>query len=76
MHEGLKPFKCTVCDKAFAYPFHVKKHIEAVHDGKKPYLCTLCGISFADNGNLSQHIKAVHHGIKRRQIKRKKNMES
>ena len=35
MHEGKKPFHCTICDSSFRRNTHLTRHIASVHDGKK-----------------------------------------
>ena len=41
VHEGIKPFKCSVCDVKFANKQHLKKHIETIHEEIKPFKCTI-----------------------------------
>ena len=31
VHEGKKPFECTICDASFALKHHMKGHIASVH---------------------------------------------
>ena len=44
-HSGVKPYKCTHCNKAFTQQGHLKTH-ERIHSGVKPYNCTHCNKAF------------------------------
>ena len=35
VHEGIKEFKCTICDYETAQRVNLKAHIESVHEGIK-----------------------------------------
>ena len=41
VHEGIKPFKCSVCDVKFANKQNLKKHIETIHEGIKSFKRTM-----------------------------------
>ena len=67
VHEGIKTFKCSVCDVEFANNYNpqiqewyissfankqnLKKHVETVHEGIKPFKCSICDVKFAINYN-------------------------
>ena len=36
VHEGIKPFKCNICNYNAAQKWILKRHIESVHEGLKP----------------------------------------
>jgi len=63
-HEGIKQFKCIICDYETARNHNLKKHIESVHEGIKPFKCIICDYEFTKNSSLKKHIESVHEGIK------------
>ena len=34
VHEGIKPFKCEICDKTFSQKWNMKIHMKNVHKPK------------------------------------------
>ena len=42
VHRGKKPFKCNICDAAFARKQNLIGHIESVHGEMKPFKCNAC----------------------------------
>ena len=42
-HEGIKPFKCSICDAEFSNKQNLKKHVS---EGLKPFKCSVCDIKF------------------------------
>uniref|UniRef100_A0A8C5N2A3 Zinc finger and AT-hook domain containing n=1 Tax=Leptobrachium leishanense TaxID=445787 RepID=A0A8C5N2A3_9ANUR len=57
-HEGLKPFKCTVCDYAARSKSNLKAHMNR-HSTEKTHLCDMCGKRFKSKGTLKSH-KLLH----------------
>ncbi|XP_072266736.1 zinc finger protein ZFAT isoform X2 [Pyxicephalus adspersus] len=57
-HEGLKPFKCTVCDYATRSKSNLKAHMNR-HSTEKTHLCDMCGKKFKSKGTLKSH-KLLH----------------
>ena len=64
VHEGIKPFKCTICDYEFSKHSNLKKHIVSVHERIKPFKCNMCQYETAHRPHLKRHIQNVHEGIK------------
>lgn len=62
VHAGEKPFRCSVCDKAFSKSALLKQHMRT-HTGEKPFRCEVCQKAFLLRTNLVVH-KRVHTGEK------------
>ena len=60
VHEGKKPFKCTICDTCFSLKTNLSKHIKSVHEKRKPFKCNICDADFASKQGMNNHTETVH----------------
>ncbi|XP_061669571.1 oocyte zinc finger protein XlCOF22-like isoform X2 [Syngnathoides biaculeatus] len=61
-HRDKKCWKCSQCDKTFAYKSVFIKHM-MIHTGEKPFACSVCGKRFTQRANLTTHAR-THTGEK------------
>lgn len=54
--SGERPYKCTLCNRAFNQKGALRIHMSK-HTGDKPFICDFCPHTFAQKGNLRAHIK-------------------
>ncbi|XP_052773081.1 zinc finger protein 271-like [Mya arenaria] len=59
IHEGLKPWECSICGLKFGRKTHLQRH-EFVHTGRRDYMCEHCGKGFSSNQNVRTHINQIH----------------
>ena len=52
-------FQCGYCDKSFATPSKVKRHI-LTHTGEKPFVCQFCQRGFSQKVHMMEHISKHH----------------
>ena len=61
-HNGVRPYKCDDCEKAFIRNDNLKRH-KLIHISVRRYRCVFCNKSFVQSGTLEQH-QLTHRGIK------------
>ena len=60
VHEGLKDFKCHLCQRTFYQLECLSKHVTNVHEGKE-LKCELCGADdFEESEELTTHVELMH----------------
>lgn len=56
VHQGLRPFKCNQCDKAFARKNHLDRHLAShMEDKDKPFHCSVCSKGCITQQQLKRH---------------------
>ncbi|CAH0697857.1 unnamed protein product [Spodoptera exigua] len=63
VHSGARPYRCTLCHKAYASKYTHQAHLKTHAVRPRPFKCNQCGKSFLTQQNLNQHEK-THSGIK------------
>ncbi|CAI2359556.1 unnamed protein product [Moneuplotes crassus] len=66
MHQGVKPFICSICSNTFTQKGNLKKHMRQhinrnVRD-RKIHKCRVCPKSYTERYNLRSHYAAKHPG--------------
>ncbi|QLG72267.1 hypothetical protein HG535_0C06220 [Zygotorulaspora mrakii] len=54
VHQGIKPFKCHICERSFAKKSHLERHLLS-HSAEKPFHCSYCDKSFTTSQQLKRH---------------------
>ena len=65
VHEGKKPFICSICARRFSKKFERKQPFEMVHEGKKPFQCKTCEARFSLKSTMKENFYSVHEERKR-----------
>ena len=82
MHMGIKPFKCTFCDRSFQTQTNMRTHRKEAHaeewkvergkltsngrTSSKP--CPNCGDTFPLKSDLNQHLAEIHEDNEAREL--------
>ena len=59
VHNPLKPFSCTLCDKSFSHKSSLWKHTRT-HTIGREFSCSLCDKQFYAKWEVHRHIKLMH----------------
>lgn len=60
IHNGERPFPCSICKKRFRQKQHMITHISTVHANNRPYTCPNCKKCFKEKGTMTKHIQYTH----------------
>ena len=60
VHEGKKPFECSICDYKCSQKGPLNLHFSTIHEGKKPFNCSICDYKCSVKGSLAKHIASIH----------------
>lgn len=62
IHNGKKPFVCSVCNKSFAHIRNLIRHKEQQGHCEMEFKCAIMGCkkSFMSNNKLQRHVKLAH----------------
>lgn len=53
-HDGIRPYRCEVCDRSFTQKGTLKTHMRR-HTDEKPYECERCGVGFHSAASRRSH---------------------
>lgn len=56
VHDGVRPYKCGICEKSFSQPAYLKLHARSHGTVKSVHHCTECNYRCSRIGNLKRHI--------------------
>ena len=63
VHEGMKGYECTVCQKTFTSMGHLNDHV-VTHTKMARFRCKQCREFFASRGAFRNHLYIHEHGAK------------
>ena len=56
VHEGTKPYPCSLCETRFAQNGDLSRHMKEVHEKVKRHKCPHCDATFAKTNQVKNHI--------------------
>lgn len=77
VHDKVKKFFCSYCEKGFWAKIELQFHITSVHEKKRPFSCPFCDSTFAVRSNKVRHVKTLHEkemSVKTEEFQRLINM--
>ncbi|RWS21260.1 zinc finger protein 808-like isoform X2 [Leptotrombidium deliense] len=58
--NGVKMFKCNICDTLFTRKSSGRRHIRQVHNKEENYECNICDTKFIHLSKFKKHMQKVH----------------
>ncbi|CAD5116423.1 DgyrCDS5314 [Dimorphilus gyrociliatus] len=60
IHDGVKPYNCTICEKKFRQKTDLQRHL-CTHTKKYPFSCPLCDFKCVARHSLKAHGRNKHN---------------
>ena len=57
--SGIKPYKCSLCPKAFIQQCKLNDHLRR-HRGERRFRCVMCDKMYAASHDLRSHLRSEH----------------
>ncbi|KAK7480246.1 hypothetical protein BaRGS_00028522 [Batillaria attramentaria] len=64
MEPVSKPFRCSLCDLAFAFETSLSSHKVIEHHEEPPHVCSVCELAFFSAGIFASHL--IKHSLERK----------
>ena len=61
IHKNVRPFNCSICDKAFRAKSNLNEHMR-IHNDERPFHCSFCKMTFRQKTHLQMHDIKTHRG--------------
>ena len=63
LDEGVKKFKCDLCDREFGQQSSFQNHVKTIHDSTKTFECDICNTSFISKATYNEHMNVIHKNL-------------
>ncbi|ORD96621.1 ZBT24 [Hepatospora eriocheir] len=63
-HNNIRPFKCTICNRAFFRKANLTEHIKNIHTGENKMTCERCRKVYACKKTFDDHTCAIEEELK------------
>ena len=61
LHQGHKPYQCSMCKMTFSKTFLLEQHIQEFHEKRRPFDCEVCQKKFFRKKHLFVHKTSTYH---------------